>query len=142
MLSDNSVDPVNPPDGELDGPAVESDHTHRILIDELNPIPRLKYINSLVGSSCFSLIRSSSFVNISFIAMSPFISNSRYLLVVSSILGISGRDSGSGVLTLSWMALLVIEGRHTGVCIFFHNVADCPSSFNVVGGRLQVIHVV
>ena len=49
MLADHHVHPVKPPDGELDRPAVETDHTHHVLIDVVDPIPRLKDFDSSCG---------------------------------------------------------------------------------------------
>ena len=47
MLADNLIDSDKPPEGELDRPAVEPDHTQDDLIYEVDPVPGLKDINSL-----------------------------------------------------------------------------------------------
>ena len=43
------IDPVKPPEGELDWPAVEPHNTHHVLVDELDPIPGLKDLNPFRG---------------------------------------------------------------------------------------------
>ena len=97
MLKDQHIRSVEHPECELDESPVEPDHTHRILIDEQDPIPGVEYRFSwwfLLLSRLFLPVSSSFFI-VSFLSTSPFlISNPRYLYAISSSLGISWRDSG------------------------------------------------
>ena len=45
MLADNLIDSDKPPEGELHPPTVEPDHTHHVLVDEMDPIRCFEYIN-------------------------------------------------------------------------------------------------
>ena len=47
MLADHPVNSVKPPDGDLDGSAVEEDDTHHVLVDEVYPISGLEDIHTL-----------------------------------------------------------------------------------------------
>ena len=78
VLVDHLVDSVKPPECELDRSAVESDHTHHILVDEVHPVFSLECFNSFQGllQRFFYLKVSPSF----FLCTSPLcISNTRYL---------------------------------------------------------------
>ena len=64
VLADQPVHPIKPPEGELDGPAVEPDHAHHVLVDEANPVPRLEYFDFPGRFFQFIFNFSSSFLNI------------------------------------------------------------------------------
>lgn len=66
------LDSVKPPEDGLDGSAVEADDTHHALVDEVDPVPRLKGIHSRCWLFRFSLILSSCFAITSFLSTSPF----------------------------------------------------------------------
>ena len=112
MLSDHHFHSVNPPDGELDGPAVEPDDAHDVLIDKADCVPLLKYSFSLLVCPTFLLsfvlafpsfsnqLRHSSFQTEAFYAISPIWE--------------FPEKTGNGVLKQSWM----------GFFLFFANLMD------------------
>ena len=80
VLVDHPVSSIKPPDGELDGTTEEPDHTHHILVDEVYQFIASNTSTPVVGSWSLSLILTSSFDIISFLAISPFvIANAMYL---------------------------------------------------------------
>ena len=104
VLADHHVDLVKPPEGELDRTTEKPNNTHHVLVHVLNPISRLKTINSSCG--LLKLLLDSFFqpLHHRFLSISPFfISNPRYLYVASSSRGCPG-ETGRGVSTFSWMA--------------------------------------